>query len=208
MNKPLFIVFEGLDGCGKSLQSQALYQKFTSEGLQATLLHEPGSTPIGDEISQLVKWHDKSELDAVTELFLFSAARNQLIKDVILPSLQQHKHVIVDRFIYSTLAYQGYGKGLDIEMVKQINRIATGGCLPDIIILLDLSFDQAYQRRNDKPDRFESRRTIFHTTVRNAYLKMADEEPQRWFIVDGSLEPNTISHVIWDYVKLKLSRQD
>ena len=205
---PLLITFEGLDGCGKSLQSERLQQKFRAEDIDSILLHEPGSTPLGEEISRLLKWSGTIKPDPVAELFLFNASRAQLVKDVILPALDNRKTVIVDRFTDSTLAYQGYGRGLDIDMLKQINAIATQDCWPDLAILLDIPPREAAARRKVTEDRFESEAEAFHEKVRRGYLELAEEEPERWLVIDGTLNADLVAEIIWESINVKLLQKE
>ncbi len=201
MNKnSLFIAFEGLDGCGKSLQAQTLYSNLQSRTIPSILLHEPGSTPLGEEINRLLKWSGKIALDPLTELLLFNASRAQLVKEVIIPSLDQGMVVVIDRFTDSTLAYQGYGRELDLEMVTEINNIATRGCQPDYSILLDISPEEALKRQKAGKDRFEAENPAFHRKIRQGYLTIAEEEPERWLVIDATLSKDIISQIIRENV--------
>ena len=135
-NKKLFIVFEGVEGSGKSTQSMLLSSRLKSEGLLTRLVREPGSTKTGEKIRNLILDHE--ELQPLSELFLFSAARSELIHNEIIPTLETNSIVVCDRYIYSSLAYQGYAKGLNLEIIFQINSIATSHIEPDIVFLLDI----------------------------------------------------------------------
>lgn len=209
MNNPsLFITLEGLDGCGKSLQTNRLFEFLQKSGREAILLHEPGSTPLGEEISRLVKWHEAEHLSPITELFLFNASRAQLIQDTIKPALAEKKNVIVDRFTDSTLVYQGYGRGLDLEMIRQVNDIALQGCQPDVSILLDIPVEIAATRRKKTSDRFESEDFAFHRKVRSGYLELAENEPERWIVIDGTLETGLITEIITEQVNWLLQSKE
>ncbi|MDD5604900.1 MAG: dTMP kinase [Dehalococcoidales bacterium] len=206
MNKPasFFITFEGLDGCGKTLQSKRLHEYLKSADRKVLLLHEPGSTPLGEEISRLVKWHNTTDLSPITELFLFNASRAQLVQDTIKPALAEGSIVIVDRFTDSTLVYQGYGRGLDLELIRQVNDIALQGCQADLSILLDIPLEVANLRRKKTSDRFESEKSAFHRKLRAGYLELAENEPERWMVIDGTLEVDIITSIITEKVTLLL----
>ncbi|MDD4230472.1 MAG: dTMP kinase [Dehalococcoidales bacterium] len=209
MNTPsLFITFEGLDGCGKSLQAKLLYRHLKKISRKAILLHEPGSTPLGEEISRLVKWGDTTRLSPVTELFLFNASRAQLVSETIKPALAEGTVVIVDRFTDSTLVYQGYGRGLDLDMIRQVNDIALQDCHPDLSILLDTPLEVATGRRKKTSDRFESENDAFHRKIRSGYLDLAESEPERWLVIDGTLEINIITDIIIEKVTLLLETDE
>ena len=203
-NTPLFITFEGIDGSGKSLQSKQLHTYLQNRGEKAILLHEPGSTPLGEEISRIVKWHDSTNLNPISELFLFNASRAQLVKEVIIPALSNGSNVIVDRFTDSTLVYQGYGRGLDLDLVRQVNDIALQGCEPDLSILLDIPLEIAKTRRKATSDRFESENTAFYRKVRSGYLDLAENEPERWMVIDGTLKADIITDIIIERISLLL----
>ncbi|GAG33387.1 unnamed protein product, partial [marine sediment metagenome] len=152
----LFITFEGGEGCGKSIQAKALYDRLCQSSLPAILTYEPGGTPLGDEISHWLKWQEESDITPLTELFLFNASRNQLVEDVIIPNLEKGGIVICDRFADSTTVYQGYGRGLDITITRTVNSAATRGLIPNLTILLDLPSEAGLDRKkSDKYDRFE-----------------------------------------------------
>ncbi|MDD2252033.1 MAG: dTMP kinase [Dehalococcoidales bacterium] len=199
-NSSLFITFEGLDGCGKSLQASRLSEYLQKAGRETILLHEPGSTPLGEEISRLVKWHEAGHLSPITELFLFNASRAQLVQDTIKPALAGKKNVIVDRFTDSTLVYQGYGRGLDLEMIRQVNEIALQGCQPDVSILLDVPIEIAATRRKKTSDRFEAEDISFHRKIRSGYLELAENEPERWLVIDGTLDKGLITEIVTEQV--------
>jgi dTMP kinase len=205
----IFITFEGGEGTGKSYQSKALYRKLVKSEIPAVLTYEPGGTDLGDAIRRLLKSNNQAILPDV-ELFLFSACRIQLLAEVICPSLKKGEIVICDRFADSTVAYQGYGRGLDLKVIDSINAIATDGLKPDLTILLDLPAGKGLNRKPGRDqDRFERIGLNFHNKVRNGYLKLAAKEPERWLIVDAALPRAKISNIILDVVtELLYSRQD
>ena len=196
----LFITFEGGEGSGKSAQSRALYKKLMQLFIPVILTHEPGGTPLGNKTSRLLKWA-KADISPLTELLLFNASRAQLVDGVIKPNLAKGKVVIIDRYTDSTAAYQGYGRGLDFEMVKTINKAATQGVKPDLTVLLDMPSEEGLGRKKArKRDRFEKENLIFHQKVRQGYLKLAADEPQRWLVVDAMQSKVKVAEVIWQRV--------
>jgi dTMP kinase len=199
---PLFITFEGGEGCGKSLQSRTLYQKLVQLAIPAVLIHEPGGTPLGQKIRYLLKQSCEISISPLSELLLFNASRSQLVEEVIKPALKENKIVICDRFSDSTLAYQSYGRGLDLEMVNKINRIAAQGLKPDLTFLLDVPAAVGLARkRPDANDRFEKEALVFHEKVRNGFLKLALENPNTWCVIDATLSRTAISRIIWQKVQ-------
>jgi dTMP kinase len=201
----LFITFEGEEGSGKSSQAQALLTWLSSKQIPAILTHEPGGTELGEKISDLVKWAQETNISPMTELLLFNASRAQHVNDVICPALKESKVVICDRFDDSTTAYQSYGRGLNLDMVKQVNNTATGGLRPDLTILLDISIENGLARKSgEKLDRFEQEDIDFHRKVREGYLKLADEEPERWLVIDAMQSREQISESIRERVQTLL----
>ena len=202
----LFITFEGGEGCGKSVQAKVLYEKLCREGIPAILTFEPGGTPLGDEICRILKWNKDLDIIPLTELLLFNASRSQLMDKIVKPNLEKGKVVICDRFTDSTIVYQGYGRGLDMEVIRKINYIATQRLYPDLTILLDLPVETGFTRKsNSRQDRFENEDTTFHERVRRGYLKLAAEVPERFFVIDASQSKETIADVIWRKVSSLLS---
>ena len=195
----MFIVFEGIDGAGKTTQARALYRRLIRMGRRALLTHEPGGTPLGQVVRRWVK--TRQGLTPSAELFLFSAARSQLVEHVIRPSLSEGITVIADRFVASTIAYQGHGRGLDIGLVEQVNRQATAGVTPTITMLLDLD-PEVGTRRNSaasrgQDDNFDAAPLGFQDKIRQAYLDQAAADPDGWLIMDGSTPRNRLSREIW-----------
>ena len=198
----LFITFEGGEGSGKSSQAEELRRWLSTQGIPAILTHEPGGTELGEKISDLVKWAQNTDISPMTELLLFNASRAQHVKEVIRPALYEGKAVICDRFDDSTTAYQSYGRGLDLEMVKSINDTATGGLRPNLTVLLDISVkDGLARKRGEKLVRFEKEDLDFHRKVREGYLKLADEEPDRWLVIDAMQSRESISELIFERVQ-------
>ena len=197
----MFITFEGCEGCGKTFQSRKLFNYLTGINIPVVSTSDPGGTQLGKELEYLMKGKQHDAISAEVELFLFNVCRIQLVKEIISPSLQQGKIVVCDRFIDSTLAYQGYGRGIDLVTIKTLHNIATGGMKPDFTILLDIPVDRGLQRKRTKRrDRFEEEELSFHNRVRNGYLKMAAEEPERWFVVDALQQAEDIAGIIRDKI--------
>jgi len=204
----LFITFEGTEGCGKSTQSRALWQRLVRRGIPAVLTYEPGGTALGNRLRYVLKRRLQDKISAQAELFLFAACRIQLVNEVIRPGLEQGKVVICDRFADSTIAYQGYGRGLNLETIEEINELATEGIKPHLTVLLDIPARKGLSRKPSKMnDRFEAENIAFHKKVRDGYLKLASEEPERWLGIDGTLPQAEISKIVWDRVALLMQAE-
>lgn len=200
-----FIVLEGGEGVGKSTQSRRLHQYLLAEGYRALLTHEPGGTPLGEELRRLVKHADG--LDPWAELFLILAARAHLVAQVVKPALKRDEVVVCDRFAPSTLAYQGWGRGLGTDFLGTLNEAATEGLSPDLVVLLDAPEEVGLARRpgGDK-DNFESESVDFHRRVREGYLMLAQQEPDRWLVVDATFPPDRVANIIWERVSALLEK--
>ncbi|HAA95682.1 MAG TPA: dTMP kinase, partial [Dehalococcoidia bacterium] len=177
-----FIVFEGGDGSGKSTQVRSLLRRMRRRGIKVMQTHEPGGTPLGQSLRRLLKSGDP--MTPTSELMLFEAARAQLVQDVIRPFLAQGGVVIADRFTSSTLTYQGYGRGLDRELIERLNREATGGLEPDLTVLLDLPVEAALARKNGgRADNFDDAPVDFHRRIRRGYSALAAADPEGWLVL-------------------------
>lgn len=181
----MFIVFEGPEGSGKSTQAQLLADHLGATGRKPILTREPGGTRLGEVLRGLLMNNTDLEVTPRAEVLLFSAARAQLVDKVIAPALAAGHIVICDRFSDSTLAYQAYGRGLDPAGVKSVVGFATAGLAPDLVVLLDLPPERGFQRKPAAVDRFEMESPRFHERVRQGYLEMARQSPERWFVVDA-----------------------
>jgi dTMP kinase len=202
----LFITFEGGEGCGKSFQSKVLYHKLHHLDIPVVLTYEPGGTVLGDQIRHLLKRKRQEIISPETELFLVVACRVQLVDEVIRPSLEKGKVVICDRFADSTIAYQGYGRGIDLEFIGNIHAMATRGIKPNLTVLLDIPADKGLSRKRIKNrDRFEEAGLVFHNRIRDGYLKLAADEPERWLVIDATLPRSKISNIVWDKVHYLLA---
>jgi dTMP kinase len=203
----LFVTFEGGEGSGKSVQTRALYRKLCCLNLPAVLIHEPGSTTVGEKLTRLLKWAQSTNISPLTELMLFNASRAQLVEEVVRPALKAGKIVVCDRFSDSTIAYQGFGRRLDIGTIKNMNNLATGMLKPDLTVLMDIPVDEGFARKTgQQPDRFEKEAEAFHQRVRNGYLRLAAEEPERWLVIDARLSKDKIKQIIWKKVNSLLSK--
>jgi dTMP kinase len=205
----LFITFEGGEGSGKSIQARLLYRKLRQLAIPVILTHEPGVTSLGKRINHLLKWTQYIDISPVAELMMFNVSRAQLVKEVINEALIKGQTVICDRFYDSTTAYQGYGRGLDIETVKRVNKIATGGLTPNLTIFLDVPPEEGFRRKvKDKPDRFETESLDFHRRVREGFLKLAEDEPSRWRVINGEQDREIIAGIVWKNVSALIPAQD
>ncbi len=194
----MFITFEGGEGSGKTVQARRLQRKLARLEIPSALLHEPGGTKLGNRVARWLQWKAAEDTSPLTELLLFNASRAQLVERVIRPGLEGGVVVICDRFTDSTIAYQGYGRGLDLETVRQVNSVAAGNLTPDVTILLDLPVDAGMARqRASTPDRFERAEVAFHQRVRAGYQHLAAEEPGRWLVIDGSWSRDRIARAVW-----------
>ncbi|MBI2906495.1 MAG: dTMP kinase [Chloroflexi bacterium] len=208
----LFVTFEGIDGSGKSTQAKLLHSRLRRNGVPVRLVREPGATALGERLRRILsspRCAASLPIDPLAEVFLFAAARAQLVKEVVLPSLWQGTTVVSDRYLHSTTAYQGYGRGTNLNALEAINRISTGDLRPDLVVLLDLEPAGALARRgaDEGARRFEEEELAFHQRIREGYLEMARKEPGRWLVVDGNRPKDALAAEIWERVKGLLDRQ-
>jgi len=186
MKQGYFITFEGGDGAGKSTQIGLLKEQLEKDGFEVILTREPGGTRIGEKIRQLILDPGNTEMDGMTEALLYASARAQIVSELIRPALSEGKVVICDRFVDSSIAYQGFGRGLG-DAVGVINSYAVNGCMPDLTIFLNLAPDQGTSRIAGRAlDRIEQAPDAFHSRVYEGYLRLAEEYPERIFSVDAS----------------------
>ena len=195
-----FIVFEGIDGSGKSTQAKSLLRRLRRRNIPALLTHEPGGTPLGEQLRRWLK--GRPDLSPLSQLTLFIAARAQLIEMVIKPSLASGVTVLSDRYTASTVAYQGHGSGMDLELINSLNLAATGGLTPNLTILFDLMPEESLVRRSDSGvHAFESEPWTFHRKVRESYLAQAAANLNDWLVVDATQDKRALSEIIWAKVK-------
>ncbi len=199
------ITFEGIDGSGKSTQIARLQQNLEARGYQVVVVREPGGTPISELIRELLLHTDSAELHPRTEALLFSAARSQLVNEVILPALAAGAIVICDRYADSSIAYQGYGRELPLEEIIVTQKFATSDLRPDLKVLLDVPVEISSERKSQEPaDRMEGAGRTFMARVREGYLKLARSQPEDWLIVGGQTSAEQIAEEIENYVVKKI----
>jgi dTMP kinase len=206
MRRLPFITFEGSEGSGKSTQIQKLAARLERSSLPCLVTREPGGTPIGETIRELLQFAShNSGMTAETELLLFEASRSQLVREIIKPALERGICVIADRFFDSTTVYQGAARKLDAQMVERLNGFAVGDCVPDVTFVLDVDAANAKLRMEKprRPDRMEQEPAEFYERVREAYRELAAREPNRIVLIDGSREADEVESQIW---KLLCSR--
>jgi len=206
MKKGLFITIEGPDGSGKTTQSKLLVEYLKKKGYSVVHTREPGGTSLAEFLREVILNPDL-KIAPVTELLLYSASRAQHTIELIKPSLQERKIVVCERYTGATIAYQGYGRGLDIELIKKLNRIATGGLTPDLTIILDVPVEKGLRRikKGRNHDRLEKESLEFHRRVRQGYLALAKESPEKIKVVSSSdnidLTHKRIVKVVEKYLK-------
>ena len=209
LNKSYFITFEGIDGCGKSTQAGLLIEKLNSLKIETSFVREPGGTKISEEIRSVLLDHREEDMSSRTEALLMCASRAQLTKNIIIPELESGKWVIADRYSDSTLAYQGGGRGLDLDWLIKLNDFATFGITPDITFYIDVDAKTGNQRRkNLSSDRIESAGSIFQDKIRNKYFEIIDYFKDRYICIDGNLDIDTISNMIWKEIRKKTGVKD
>lgn len=202
MEKGLFITFEGTDGCGKTTQIEMLKDYFEKQGRTVLLTREPGAKGLGTKLREILLNYD-GEVSPVCESFLFLADRAQHVDTIIKPAVARGEIVLCDRHTDSTVAYQGYGRELDIEQIKMLNNIATSGLKPDLTFIFDIDIDTAQKRVGKNKDRIESAGIEFFKRVRNGYLEIAKQEPERVKVLDGSKSIETIHNELLEILQTK-----
>lgn len=208
INTRRFISFEGIDFSGKSTQIRLLKDYLEERGYRVYVLREPGGTEISERIRQILLDKNHSEMSHWTEIFLYSAARAQLVQQKIIPLLANDYFVIADRYVDSTTAYQGYGRGIDLKTVAAINQAATSGVMPSLTILMDIDPQSAYQRRQSdtrSTDRLEEAGREFFERIYNGYRQMARREPQRFVVMDALQQIEQIHEKIVTVLNSKIN---
>jgi dTMP kinase len=200
MRRLPFITFEGSEGCGKTTQAQRLAARLKRSGIPHLLTREPGGTPIGETIRELLQFapHNAS-MTSEAELFLFEASRSQLVREIIKPALDRGTCVIADRFFDSTTVYQGAARKLDRKIVDRLNAFAVGDCVPDITFVIDVDAATAESRMREPraPDRMEQQPAEFYERVREGYRQLAAHDAKRIVLIDGSRNADHIENEIW-----------
>ena len=207
----LFVTFEGPEGCGKTSQLRLLAAHLRDQGCDVLTTREPGGTPISERVRAIVLDPAHSDMEPTTEFLLFSAARAQHVAEVIRPHLEHGGVVLCDRFADSSLAYQGYGYGLDLEARRAITHFATGGLVPDLTFFLDLPVEVGLRRktggRGDAWNRMEQKQIAYHERVRAGYLAMAADEPGRWVTIDATGDIGSVQAAIREPIMRHLVRR-
>jgi dTMP kinase len=191
----VFVTFEGLDGSGKTTQLELVAQLLRGEGREVVTTREPGGTPVGELIRDVVL-HQPEQIAPWAEAALFAAARAQLVEDVVRPALDRGAAVLCDRYLDSSLAYQGIARGLGVDPVLELNLHATNGLLPDRTFFLAVDLQESRRRSGDERDRIEREDDAFVARVDAAYRELVERFPQRILLVDGAQEPETLARMI------------
>ena len=200
-----FISFEGIDGCGKSTQVKLLNKKMKSMSIDSIVVREPGGNTISEDIRGILLNNDFFNMSSRTEALLMAASRSQLTRDIIIPSLSKGSLIIADRYSDSTLAYQGGGRGIDVEWLISLNKFATYNTQPDLTIYLDVEVGEGLRRRKIKNlDRLESLGFEFQEKVRNQYIKLVKLFPERIVSINGMQSNEKICEEIWEIIKNRI----
>ncbi|KPJ76414.1 MAG: thymidylate kinase [Deltaproteobacteria bacterium SG8_13] len=201
----MFITLEGIEGSGKTTQLKPIEAFFTRRGLKTVVTREPGGTAVGEKIRAVLLNPDIEKMAPLTELFLYEADRIEHLEKTIRPALAAGKIVVCDRFCDATVVYQGYGRGLDLEMIGRLHRMILGGLTPDLTIVFDLppeiGLERAWKQvrggsRSGKEMRFEKEKLAFHRSIRDGYLTIARLEPERFAVVDAGADANAVSDAV------------
>lgn len=203
MKTGYLITFEGIDGCGKTTQLKLALKHLKKLGLDPLVIREPGSTEFS-EIIRKVLLDKKLAINPVTELNLYVAARSELVEHVIKPALQEGRIILCDRFYDSTIAYQAYGRNLDLNLAKKLNLLATGGIRPHLTFLFDIDYETSLRRRKKTADRLESESKAFFNRVRRGFLESAGQEKRRFCVIDSRKSPDEIFHEVQTCLKNRL----
>lgn len=199
----LFITFEGTDGAGKSTQLSLLNDYLKEKGFNVLLVREPGGTNIGEKIRNIILDIENKEIDCMTEALLYASSRAQLVNQIIIPELKKGSVVICDRFVDSSIVYQGIARNIGIDVVKKINNIATGGLIPDITFFLDLPPDKAIERKKEQKelDRLENEKDYFYNKVYDGYKILIEQNSERIKVIDALQSIDTIHKNIVNYLE-------
>lgn len=194
----LYIAFEGGEGSGKSTQVRLLAKRLVDrDGSDPVITHEPGATPLGRQLRELLLGVDQAPLGPRAETLMMAADRAQHMKEVVRPALADGRHVISDRTAYSSLAYQGGGRGLGVDQVRAVNDWALDGLWPDLVLLLDCPPETVAGRRERALDRLEAEADGFHDRIHATFRELAVAEPERWVVIDGSASIDDVAAAVW-----------
>ena len=193
----MFITFEGIEGCGKTTQIELLYTCLEEKGQRVIKTREPGGTAFGESLRKAFL-NTKMKVYPLSELLVFMAMRAQHIDELILPALEEGTIVLCDRFTDASYAYQGYGRGIDLNVIERLNTLVVKGIKPDLTILLDCPVEKGLTRKAQSAsmDRFEKEELSFHRKIKKGYEKLVKQDPKRFFVIDGTLDINTIHKTI------------
>jgi len=205
----MLIVFEGIDGSGKTTQAELLSKRLNGEGVLNAIMREPGGTPLGEGIREILLHRSDMKISRITEFLLFSASRAQLTEEKILPLLNSGVVVIVDRFFYSSIAYQGFGRGIPVSEIESVNHFATQNVIPDVVFLFELDIESALERRSlsgKAADRIEKGEMEFFQRVIDGFAYCAEQEPNRFVTVDGREPIDVLSEEIFQNVMNRIKK--
>ncbi|MCL5037303.1 MAG: dTMP kinase [Chloroflexi bacterium] len=204
----IFITFEGIEGCGKTTQSDMLYNYLIGQGYPAMFTREPGGTPVGEAVRKILADTKHKDMLPITETLLFSAARYQHVNQVIRPSLEEGMIIISDRFADATVAYQGFGRKVPMDLIRELNQVATWGVWPNLTVLLDIDPVLAFERLRGRLeqtsqdlDRIEQETVEFFRNVREGYLQLATDDPARIKTVEAAGDPDEVHQRILDLIR-------
>lgn len=209
VNRGMFIVLEGTDGCGKSTQIRKLKSYLMEQGIYIKLVREPGGTDIGEEVRRILLDKNNKEMTPTAEMYLYAASRAQLVGQVIEPAIKRGKFIICDRFLYSSLVYQGVARGLGVDKVWEANKEAIGDMMPDIAIFLDLPIEKAMKRvKNGNEDRIEQEGINFHKKVYNSYIELCNDKKYNLIKVDADRDIEVIFEEIKSIVNNRMEMME
>ncbi len=209
MKRGYFITFEGGEGAGKSIQAEILVSHLHEEGYAVVVTREPGGTRIGEQIRAITHNQENVDLEAVAEAYLMAASRAQHVAQIIEPALEAGKVVVCDRFVDSSIAYQGFGRNLGAETIASLNALAVNGAVPDVTILLNILPEVGLKRRAKSRkgvDRLDMQQKDFYTRVSEGYLALAKQEPNRYVVIDAGKSIETVAGAVWESVKKNLQK--
>ncbi len=209
MKRGYFITFEGGEGAGKSIQAEILVSHLHEEGYAVVVTREPGGTRIGEQIRAITHNQENVDLEAVAEAYLMAASRAQHVAQIIEPALEAGKVVVCDRFVDSSIAYQGFGRNLGAETIASLNALAVNGAVPDVTILLNILPEVGLKRRAKSRkgvDRLDMQQKDFYTRVSEGYLALAKQESNRYVVIDAGKSIETVAGAVWESVKKNLQK--
>ena len=209
MKRGYFITFEGGEGAGKSIQVEILTSHLREDGYPVVVTREPGGTRIGEQIRTITHNQENVDLDPVAEAYLMGASRAQHVRELIEPALQAGKVVVCDRYVDSSIAYQGYGRKLGADTIAHLNELAVNGAIPDMTLVLDVSPQVGLERRGKtaKKDRLDFQQEDFYDRVYRGYEELAKKDPDRYVIIDASKPIEEVAMAIWKHVKTALLKR-